>query len=335
MKNNRITTKQQHVAAFALVAATGGLLAAGAEASPIVVQPGSPAMYKYLPAPTPASAAAAAPSGTVVCVPASGSTTPPAGTTRVEAILVGGGGAGANGAVVYNSRTPYGGGGGGSGYITTASFAYTSGAINIVIGAGGLGTGSTPTLRAGRATTLTYGATTYTASGGAGGSGVIGGAGGSGGGGSDLRAANGAGGGGGAGYKGVAGYPPGGASSVWTKGYAGGANGGSGAGNNGGAGQGFGYGGTPGVGYDDWPGGNGHAFTSPAAIDVVSPCITSTTPGLDIRAEIGNPYISDRQEATGYGAGGSGGGCCDNSSVRIRGASGAQGVVLMRYLTTP
>ena len=345
MKNNRIAMKLR-TAVFALGAAAGCFLMGGAKASPIVVQPGSAAVYKYLPAPTPENTGTApAATGDTACFDASGQVIPPTGTVRFEAILVGGGGAGGA------SSSGYAGGGGGSGYISTYSAAYTTGSISFVIGAAG---------RWGRGgnTTLTYKTVTTTAAGGyrgCEGQDRCGGSGGSGGGGggslNDNPSVIAHGGGGGAGYGGLGGvrgsftYSSSGPNSDLrgrlVSGRPGGANGGYG--DSGGTGQGAGYGGTAGYGAGGHTGGLGGTMSSPALIPIIAPCNTSTDPSTDMRAGRNYPYFG--WEATGYGAGG-GGGYIRNSDndgdydpymggPSSDGGPGAQGVVLLRYFKTP
>lgn len=159
-------------AGFLALAAAAAL--ASAWASPIVVQPGSPAVYKYMPNAASGSGSGGAP-WTDVCVPTSGTVTPPAGTARVEAILVGGGGAGGPAAshagFTNNVGYFFTGGGGGSGEVKVVSFPYSSGSIQITVGAGALPVSSHNTYMSsvpgyGGTTTLAYQSVSYSAVGG-------------------------------------------------------------------------------------------------------------------------------------------------------------------------
>ncbi|NEX61660.1 hypothetical protein [Noviherbaspirillum galbum] len=254
-------TRLQHALAALLSAfSLQALFAAPGLAAPVVVMPGSPGGYVYFPASTS--------QGTTTnynflggdCYMTNTSVTPPAGTKRIVFAVVGGGGGG-GGSYSWGSSYYYGGGGGGgSGYVTVGSFAYTGGSISISVGTGGTG-GAFGLINASNAdgtyggtTTLTYGASSYTAGGGQGGKYVYtganlggkGGDGGNGGGGGGGSAGGtnlyGGGGGGGGGFNDVGqpgitavGASSGGGGGGGTGGGPGGA-GGSVGGNTGGAG---------------------------------------------------------------------------------------------------
>lgn len=93
-RNNRYPITRRTLALACATVCAG--LSGAAWASPIVVQPGSPALYKHLPAPTNSGGGGGGGGGdgsansfTEACYPTAQTVTPPTGTTRIEAILIG------------------------------------------------------------------------------------------------------------------------------------------------------------------------------------------------------------------------------------------------------